>query len=473
MDITRQHPQMEIAKQGITAKNSIKIVIAALFLLFFMALASSMYVVLAMNSVVPLPFSLPFQPEGRVAAQEQATPPLSQTQVNNLAAQHVAQQYMQALLTQHYATMWSLLAPQVQAMWPDESTFATFWQVRYQDYTLQHFTMTPAHALAYWMNPETMAQYNQVEMMRVSLQLTLKVTPATGQSVPPEDLDPSSVLKNLPVIVQQMANPSGQGQSWLVLSGGPADLEAPILPPLTPVVHSVQVPILMYHHVSDAPTYNVLDLSLTVTPTMFSQQLDYLKAQGYHSITFNQLMNALYYGGPLPTKPIIFSFDDGYEDNYHFAYDILRQHSYTGIFYIITGKVGWDGQMNWGQLQDMLRHGMQIGSHTIHHVDMGAVLQDSELQAQQELQLSKATLEKNLGITIQYFCYPNGGPFKHGSLALRQRIMVLLAADGYISATTDPGMTGIVQQSTLPFDMLRVRVDGRESMLGFKQSIPA
>ncbi len=466
MDITRQHQHVGTDRYGV------KLAIALFFLLFLIAFSSGMYVVLAMNSVVPLPLSLPFQRVGQVFAQEQATPPSSQVQLDRLAAQHVTQHYMQALLTQHYDTMWSLLAPQAQAIWPGEYAFMSFWSARYQDYTLQHFSMTSAHALTYWVNPETMVQYDRVEMVRVSLQLTLKAVPAASQGVPPEDLDPSAVLKNLPVIVQYMNNPTGQGQNWFVLAGGPADLEAPILPPLTASVHALQVPILMYHHVSDVPTHNVLDWSLTVTPAMFNQQLDYLKGQGYHAITFNQLMNALYYGGPLPAKPIILTFDDGYEDNYRFAYNILQAHGYTGMFYIISGKVGWDGQMNWGQLQDMLKHGMQVGSHTVHHVDMGAVLRDSEVQAQQELQLSKATLEKNLGGVIQYFCYPNGEPFKHGSLLIRQRIMVLLAADGYIAATTDPGMTGIVQQSTLPFAMLRVRVDGRESLLGFKQSIP-
>jgi peptidoglycan/xylan/chitin deacetylase (PgdA/CDA1 family) len=406
-----------------------------------------------------------------MVAQEGHAQLLSPAQLNAAAAHQVAQQYMQALLAGQYNVMWSLLDAQAQAKWPDETSFATFWQAKFQDYRLQQYTLGKSFWHAFWVDPETMKQYDNVQELPVSLQLTLKNPPVDQANVPPEDLDPSSVLKNIPFVVTQTTDVSGK-PVWRVLDAGPADIEAPILPPLTPVARSVQVPILMYHHVNTTtPTMNVLDLSLTVTPTMFSQQLDYLKAQGYHSITLNQLMNALYYGAPLPSKPIIFTFDDGYEDNYHFAYTILRQHGYTGMFYIITGKVGWDGQMDWGQLQDMLLHGMQIGSHTIHHVDIGDVLAVSQLEAQQELQISKATLEKNLGIVIQHFCYPNGGPFKTGSQALRQEAVALLAQDGYVSAVTDPGMTGIVQQSQAPFVLLRVRVDGRESLQEFEDSV--
>lgn len=440
----------------------VRILLALLLVTVLAALAFSLHFFMSGNALA--------QSNQAVIAQEEHANLISPTQANANAAHIVAGQYMQALLAQHYTVMWTLLDSQQQAKWPDEASFATFWQSKFRAYQLQQFSLGKAQWHAFWVDTETMRQYNNVEELPVSLQLTLKHPPTNQVVVPPEDLNPDSVLKNLPFVVEQITDATGK-PAWRVLLAGPADIEAPILPPLNPVVRTVQVPILMYHHVNDTPPQNVLDWSLTVTPTMFGKQLDYLKAQGYHSITLNQLMNALYYAAPLPSKPIIFSFDDGHEDNYHFAYTILRNHGYSGVFYIITGEVGWNGQMNWGQLQDMLLHGMQIGSHTIHHVDMGDVLQVSKLEAQQELQISKATLEKNLGIVIQHFCYPNGGPFKTGSQSLRQRVVALLAEDGYVSATTDPGMTGIVQQSQAPFVLLRVRVDGRESLQEFEGSI--
>jgi peptidoglycan/xylan/chitin deacetylase (PgdA/CDA1 family) len=200
--------------------------------------------------------------------------------------------------------------------------------------------------------------------------------------------------------------------------------------------------------------------------------LDYLKQQGYYTITFNQLFDALYYGGPLPHHPIILTFDDGYDDVYHFALPILQAHGYSGMFYIITGKVGWAAYLNWKQIRTMLAEGMQIGSHTVHHVDMGSLLMYSTALAQHELQASQTVLQNHLGIVIQQFCYPSGEPFRHGTLSAQQQIVSLLAADGYIGATTDPGISGTIQHSLSPFVLLRIRVDGRSTQQFFIHTLP-
>jgi hypothetical protein len=97
---------------------------------------------------------------------------------------------------------------------------------------------------------------------------------------------------------------------------------------------------------------------------------------------------------------------------------------------------------------------------------------DSPALAQVELQQSKATLEKQLGAVIQQFCYPSGEPFRSESVTLQQAIVALLWQDGYIGATTDPGRTGIDQNNQAPFDLLRIRVDGRETFDEFVYSLP-
>ncbi len=387
------------------------------------------------------------------------------------AAQVVTTQYMHAFLTHQYSIMWSLLHPQVQAVWTNEETFATYWNTRFQDYTLHTFSIGAEKTVSSWTNAETMIAYSHVEQLSVSLQLDLKVQ-LQRKGVPPEDVHPSSLFQNLPFIVQHVNDTHNTAGRWLVLNGGPADLEAPILPPTTHRATTVHVPILMYHHISDVPTHNALDSSLTVTSALFNEQLNHLKTRGYSTITFNQLFDALYYNGPLPPKPIILTFDDGYDDAYSVAYPALVKHGFSGMFYIITGKVGWQGQMTWHQLGQMLTGGMQMGSHTIHHVDMGQVYTDSPEQAQQELQISRATMQQRLGIVIQQFCYPSGEPFRHGSQYLRQVIVSLLANDGYVGATTDPGMTGTEQNSQSPFVLLRLRIDGRDGLDSFIARLP-
>jgi hypothetical protein len=192
--------------------------------------------------------------------------------------QAVAQQYMKAFLKRRYSAVWSLLNPQVQAIWTGEAAFAKFWQLRFYDYTVHGFLLGSIHGLSRWVDPETMRAYTQVILLPISLQIEPKPVLLKQASLPPEDLHPSEVFRDLPFIVQQISGQNKQQARWFVLDGGPVDLEAPILPPARPVQKSVQVPILMYHHISDAHPTNLLDWSLTVTPAHFSQQLDYLKA---------------------------------------------------------------------------------------------------------------------------------------------------------------------------------------------------
>ncbi|MBV9710060.1 MAG: polysaccharide deacetylase family protein, partial [Ktedonobacteraceae bacterium] len=299
----------------------------------------------------------------------------------------IARQYVKAGIQGKYEQNWSLLHPSLRALWPNQRAFTAFWRAHYRDYILKGFTLGKVSQLSAWVNPETMIQYTNVLKAGVSLQIELKPG-LQGAQLPPEVLHSAPLFQNVPLIAQRTG---GAGNVWSIVEGGPFDLEAPILPPLQPVSRTVQVPIPMFHHISNVPVYEALARSLEVNPTLFTQQMDYLKAQGYHTITFNQLFNALYYGGPLPAKPIILTFDDGYDDAYKFAYPILKAHGFSGMFYIITGKIGWGGQMTWRQMSEMLQNGMQMGSHTIHHVDMGQVLNESLVQAQQELQISQIT----------------------------------------------------------------------------------
>src|SRR2546427_3210026 len=128
--------------------------------------------------------------------------PISETYQDTLEVQAIAQKYMRALLEQNYAEMWSLLFPGMQAKWMNERAFATFWRTRFQDYTLQGFSLGHVQHLSFWVDPETMAQYNGVEELPVSLQLQPKLT-STHTQLPPEDLHPSQVLQNLPFVVQR------------------------------------------------------------------------------------------------------------------------------------------------------------------------------------------------------------------------------------------------------------------------------
>jgi peptidoglycan/xylan/chitin deacetylase (PgdA/CDA1 family) len=385
--------------------------------------------------------------------------------------QILATQYMNALFTQHYYTMWDLLHPDVQAQWNSEAAFAAFWKARFRNYQLERFTVGQVKSLAFWVNPETMRMYKNLEEVPISLQL-VPVASDSAQTQLPEVENPSALFQNLPFIVQHMPTAEKDKRVWYVLDGGPADLEAPILPPLIPLNTSVQVPILMYHHIADnnPPPY---PFYWCVTIEHFTQQMDYLATHGYHTITFNQLFDALDYGWRLPSKPILLTFDDGLEDSYQNAYPILLKHHFTAMFYIVTGKVGLPGQMTWPQLHEMLAHGMQMGAHTIHHINLRITLAYNLALSQQELLQSKETLQQQLGIVVQHFCYPYGEPFYLGTQYEQRQVVKMLAADGYIDATVAVGVvSGTMQTAEAPFALPRVPVFGFENIYGFIARLP-
>jgi peptidoglycan/xylan/chitin deacetylase (PgdA/CDA1 family) len=401
-------------------------------------------------------------------------PAFLQAQEQSSAVQSVALWYMQAFLAQRYTDMWLVLHPHIRQKWPDEAAFAAFWRRRFQEYTLQGFSLGTVRYWPTWTDPDTLQRYTHLMGLSVSLQLVLKHRSHLARQLPPEDLHPAQLFYNLPFVVQYRQASSLYVGRWLVLVGGPADLNAPILPPVTPVKRSVQVPILVYHHVLSSYSMQPLSdyfLPWVVNPAQFDLQMEYLSTHGYHAITLNRLFDALYYGGPLPSKPIVLTFDDGDEEHYRLVYPILLQHHFTAMFYIITGQVGWPSRLGWPQIREMLAHGMQIGSHTVNHVHFSSLLNISEVAAQQELQLSRQTLEHHLGIIVQQFCYPFGDPLGNGTWYQRQLIVAMLAADGYVGATTF-GEVGSVQDSSQPFALLRIPVYGTEAFSYFVGSLP-
>ena len=103
----------------------------------------------------------------------------------------LGQQYMDALLAQKYAEMWSMLHPQIRAMWPNQEAFSRYLQLRFEDYTLQGFSLGKVSHLSTWINPETMVQYKDVESMPISLKLSSRLAPDEQEQLAPQFRQPS------------------------------------------------------------------------------------------------------------------------------------------------------------------------------------------------------------------------------------------------------------------------------------------
>jgi peptidoglycan/xylan/chitin deacetylase (PgdA/CDA1 family) len=223
---------------------------------------------------------------------------------------------------------------------------------------------------------------------------------------------------------------------------------------------SISVPIMMYHYIRPAPsTYtDYLGYRLTVTPSDFNAQMDWLGANGYHPVDFNDLR--AYFGGvaPLPSKPVVITLDDGYADLYAAAYPILHSHKFKAVAYIVTSFVDQSRYVTAAQVVEMDHNGIEIASHTVDHANLSKA---SLYWAQVQLTSSKRWLENLTGHSIVDFAYPSG---KYSATAI-----AALETTGYDTAVTE--QYGFVHSRADRYLWTRVRVGGGESLPDFAASL--
>lgn len=127
------------------------------------------------------------------------------------------------------------------------------------------------------------------------------------------------------------------------------------------------MPVLMYHHmVPEGQNCN----AMTITPGKFRADLDIILAKGYTPV----LPGELAAGAPLPEKPILITFDDGYRSNYDLVYPILREYGVKACISIIVlmPDLPTDNFCTWEQLREMTDSGLvEVGSHSYRLHNLG------------------------------------------------------------------------------------------------------
>ncbi|MCL4549078.1 MAG: polysaccharide deacetylase family protein [Bacteroidetes bacterium] len=199
-----------------------------------------------------------------------------------------------------------------------------------------------------------------------------------------------------------------------------------------------EIPIIYYHRV-------IKDLShagkhgIYITAEMFDEHLHYLKAKGFQTVSFAEALQIKRENRK--GKFVIITFDDGYEDNYLYAYPILKEYSYSAIIFLVAGLQtnSWDKEepqvrmLGTSQIKEMHKNGIEFGSHTLSHCDLTKV---SLHEAEGELRESKKMLEDKLGFEIKSIAYPYGN--------CNDEIKKLSEAAGYeLSFATDKAPIGL------------------------------
>jgi peptidoglycan/xylan/chitin deacetylase (PgdA/CDA1 family)/ABC-type Zn uptake system ZnuABC Zn-binding protein ZnuA len=188
-------------------------------------------------------------------------------------------------------------------------------------------------------------------------------------------------------------------------------------PDINPKARLTRVPVIMYHDI--LPKKQVF---FDVTQQEFEEHLLRLQSSGVTPISVDQLITHLRTGLPLPAKPVLLTFDDGYESAYQYVFPLLKKYNYPAAFAIYTLNVGKNTgreHVSWEQLREMSMNPLvTIMAHSVTHPSDLAALPDEQLKT--EILVSKNILESQLGIPIHYFVYPAGRYDKRAKKLVQQ-----------------------------------------------------
>lgn len=214
--------------------------------------------------------------------------------------------------------------------------------------------------------------------------------------------------------------PEGEGAAVRGAPGRPGAAEA---------ARDAAVPVLMYHAVGSAQ--NAATRALSVTPAAFAEQMDLVAAHGATPLTTAQLARVWREGGPLPARPVLITFDDGYEGVHRYALPVLAAHGYPATVFVTSGWLRGahdcgrapDRMLDWEQVRELAAAGLEIGGHSHSHPPLDR-LTDAALEA--ELRRGTELLAGELGLRPVSFAYP----FGHSDRRVRGRVR----AAGYAQA---------------------------------------
>lgn len=190
-----------------------------------------------------------------------------------------------------------------------------------------------------------------------------------------------------------------------------------------------RIPVLLYHAVMDDPPDWIAEFS--VTPKEFGAQLDAVVAAGRAPVTVGALVEHLAGRAPLPPRPVVLTFDDGFADLPGPTAEALASRALPATVYLTTGAITPGGHsllppapmMTLSQVPLLPQYGMEVGAHTVTHPQLDTL---PAAALRRELREPKAVLEDVLGHEVTHLAYPHG----YNSRAVRKAV----AAAGYASA---------------------------------------
>jgi peptidoglycan/xylan/chitin deacetylase (PgdA/CDA1 family) len=222
------------------------------------------------------------------------------------------------------------------------------------------------------------------------------------------------------------------------------------------LVPKYTVPILTYHNIGYEKG------SFSVTPENFSRQMEFIKNKGYEVISLSELIENI--GNKRHTKRnmVVLTFDDGYKDNFVYAYPVLKKTGFPATIFLVTEYIGKPFKandekefMSWEEIRVMSRGGVSFGGHSRTHFDLGSFKNAS--MAFEEISGSKRIIEEKTGKPVEFFCYPGG--------AFNEKAKALVIKAGYKGACTTN--RGFAKFNSDVYELKRIKVTNSDSAVPF------
>ena len=211
------------------------------------------------------------------------------------------------------------------------------------------------------------------------------------------------------------------------------------------------VPILMYHVINPPPAGANFP-GLYVPSEELSEQMNALARAGFHAVTMDQMLANWMHGTSLgPGKPVVLSFDNGYQSQLTNAEPILRRHGWVGVENIqLTGLPPSQGGLSRAQVAELVADGWELDTQGISHADLIAI---SPSPLHEQVFVAREQLQSRYHVPVNWFCYPSGH--------YDQAVVNAVKAAGFVGSTTV--VPGWASPSADSYRLPRLRVLGGTS----------